>query len=37
MDAAERADVFAGDGDHEPFVQSLRIAKGRVSFALSTS
>jgi hypothetical protein len=32
-----RADVFAGDGDHEAFLESLCIAKGRYPFALSTS
>ena len=29
-----RADVFAGDGDHEAFLESLRVAKGRYPFAL---
>jgi hypothetical protein len=24
-----RADVFEGDGDHEAFLESLRVAKGR--------
>jgi putative transposase len=28
------ADVFAGDGDYEAFLESLRIAKGRYPFAL---
>jgi hypothetical protein len=32
-----RADVFAGEGDHEAFLESLRVAKGRYPFALSTS
>ena len=29
-----RADVFAGDGDHEAFLESLGVAKGRYPFAL---
>ena len=29
-----RTDVFAGDGDHEAFLESLRVAKGRYPFAL---
>ncbi len=29
-----RADVFAGDGDHEALHESLRVAKGRYPFAL---
>jgi putative transposase len=29
-----RADVFAGDGDHEAFLESLRVAQGRYPFAL---
>jgi hypothetical protein len=27
-----RVDVFAGDDDHEAFLESLRIAKGGYSF-----
>jgi putative transposase len=30
----DRADVFAGGGDHEAFLESLRVAKGRYPFRL---